>query len=310
MYELYYYQHDPSRISACPVTIHALLHIADSIEDIGPVWTSWAFAMERFCGDLQPAIKSRRFPWACIDNHLLAKAQITQIRLIYDNVSNAFPLVICSVIPNALSGADTTCVFSPPRKPFVPDQELRKKILGALSTRLGRTNSALVKKHTPMELIGWGRVRIRNEGDTLHAYRVQSRTRDARDATFVRYEVLVDKNKHKARKQPSYELQTFYGRLEYVVQVNFDTQTAQRLGLDVLSPDGAVVALAAVLECAIERSHSRLDIHFYRNFGSISVVDLSCVQCVVGRVWDPEAYMWGIVDRSGSLSRALVVVDE
>lgn len=38
-----YYQHDPNRLSACPVTVHALLHIADSIEEMGPIWTYWAF---------------------------------------------------------------------------------------------------------------------------------------------------------------------------------------------------------------------------------------------------------------------------
>ncbi|CDO74857.1 hypothetical protein BN946_scf185004.g7 [Trametes cinnabarina] len=41
-----YYQHDLQRLSACPVTVHALLHITDSIEATGPVWASWAFPME------------------------------------------------------------------------------------------------------------------------------------------------------------------------------------------------------------------------------------------------------------------------
>ena len=78
-----YYQHNPDRISACPMTNHALLHIADSIELIGPVWASWAFPMERFCGQLQPAIKSRRYPYASIDKYVLQHAQLGLIRLIY-----------------------------------------------------------------------------------------------------------------------------------------------------------------------------------------------------------------------------------
>lgn len=76
-----YYQRSPERISACPVTIHALLHIADGIEACGPVWCYWAFPMERYCGKLQPALRSRRFPYAALDRFVLEHAQLTQIKL-------------------------------------------------------------------------------------------------------------------------------------------------------------------------------------------------------------------------------------
>lgn len=79
-----YYQHDPGRISTCPITIHALLHIADSIKAVGPVWCYWAFPMERYCGALQPAIQSRRFPYASLDRHIVEDAQLTQIKTVYN----------------------------------------------------------------------------------------------------------------------------------------------------------------------------------------------------------------------------------
>jgi len=79
-----YYQHDPSRVSACPLTVHALLHIADSIKAMGPVWCYWAFPMERYCGSLQPAIRSRRFPYASIDHYVVEDAQLTQIKIVYN----------------------------------------------------------------------------------------------------------------------------------------------------------------------------------------------------------------------------------
>ncbi|TEB06227.1 hypothetical protein FA13DRAFT_1566913, partial [Coprinellus micaceus] len=53
-----------------------LLHIADSIEQAGPVWTSWAFPTERSCGRLLPAIRSRRHPFANLDNYVVASAQL------------------------------------------------------------------------------------------------------------------------------------------------------------------------------------------------------------------------------------------
>ena len=80
----FYYQYAPKQVSTCPVTVHTLLHIADSIEATGPVWASWVFPMERFCGALQPAIASWQFPWSSINHRLLDQAQLSQIRLLYD----------------------------------------------------------------------------------------------------------------------------------------------------------------------------------------------------------------------------------
>jgi hypothetical protein len=81
-----YYQHRPERLATCSSTIHALLHIADSIEAAGPVWASWAFPMERFCGGLRPAVKSRRFPYSSIDRYLVSSARLTQCQNIYNLV--------------------------------------------------------------------------------------------------------------------------------------------------------------------------------------------------------------------------------
>src|SRR5712664_1171904 len=53
-----YYQHDPERLPACPLTIHALLHIPDQIRWMGPCWTTWAFPIERQCGYFQYSIQS------------------------------------------------------------------------------------------------------------------------------------------------------------------------------------------------------------------------------------------------------------
>lgn len=86
-----YYQHNPDRISTCPLTIHALLHIADSIKAMGPVWCYWAFPMERYCGALQPAIRNRRHPYASLDRHVLEDTQLTQIGTVY-NISQTLSL--------------------------------------------------------------------------------------------------------------------------------------------------------------------------------------------------------------------------
>lgn len=79
-----YYQHDYHRLSTCPLTIHTLLHIVDGIKAMGPVWCYWAFPMERYCGTIQPAICSRRHPFASLAWHVLEDAQLTQIKIYYD----------------------------------------------------------------------------------------------------------------------------------------------------------------------------------------------------------------------------------
>lgn len=41
---------------------HMLLHIANYIQAIGPVWVSWQFTMGRYCGDLSFHLANLRYP--------------------------------------------------------------------------------------------------------------------------------------------------------------------------------------------------------------------------------------------------------
>jgi len=49
---------------------HYILHVADSIQDTGPCWSTWQFPMERTCGMLQPLAKSRLHPYKNLTNHV------------------------------------------------------------------------------------------------------------------------------------------------------------------------------------------------------------------------------------------------
>ena len=79
-----YYKNNPARLSTCPLTIHALLHITWGIKVARPVWTYWAYPMECHCNILLQAIKSRRRPFASINSFVTATAQLDQIRLSYN----------------------------------------------------------------------------------------------------------------------------------------------------------------------------------------------------------------------------------
>ena len=80
----FYYQHNISRLSACPLTIHALLHVGSSIRANGPVWTNWAFPMERYCGDVVRHVRNQRYPYIGINNYATSSAQLAQLKLRYD----------------------------------------------------------------------------------------------------------------------------------------------------------------------------------------------------------------------------------
>lgn len=69
------------------LTVHGLLHIADTIERIGPVWTWWSFPIERQCGHLKRHITDKRHPFSNLDNYIILAAQSKNAKLIY-NIAN------------------------------------------------------------------------------------------------------------------------------------------------------------------------------------------------------------------------------
>lgn len=79
-----YYQYNESRLPVCTLPIHALLHIADDIRAMGPVWCYWAFAMERFCGSLLPAVKSRKHPYSSLAHRVRDIAQLNQLKFVFN----------------------------------------------------------------------------------------------------------------------------------------------------------------------------------------------------------------------------------
>lgn len=79
-----YYQYDESRLSACTLPIHGLLHIAQDIRFCGPVWTSWTFYMERYCSLLQMGLQSRRFPWSGLNRRILHTAYLSTVSIKFD----------------------------------------------------------------------------------------------------------------------------------------------------------------------------------------------------------------------------------
>jgi hypothetical protein len=73
---------------------------------------------------------------------------------------------------------------------------------------------------------------------------------------------------------------------------------ARRLKLE----HATTLFLAAVTPCRIEQKYvNGLETHLYSQEGPLEVIDLNCVQCLVGRVFSRGK--WLIFDRSGVFAR-------
>ncbi|KAJ7086220.1 hypothetical protein C8R44DRAFT_650946 [Mycena epipterygia] len=299
-----YFQYDVKRLPICPLTIHALLHIAPSIKFTGPVWCYWAFSMERYCGSLQPGIRSRRFPWASLDRYVVEQAQLTQIMTVY-NVSSQLSLVEPRTeIPGSFSDPlYPSCILLPPKSPARPDVNQLKTIAAALATRFDARMREVTAALQGALVEEWGKVRWvdSDEGDTMRSCSLGITAEDSRDATYVRYEMLVDKYARFKRREAEYELQTFYGQLTHIYRVHFSSPCPS-LGID----EPTTYILAAIRACTLKPDDHQLrglDIHFYSGYGHLDVIDIISLQALVGRV--PEGNNeWAIVDRSGVLARA------
>jgi hypothetical protein len=85
-------------------------------------------------------------------------------------------------------------------------------------------------------------------------------------------------------------MQNFFGQLDRILLLKLPS--TQRLNLD--EPTTVIVALIKEVKATL-----RNGIYYYKNIGVDEVVDLSMLQCVVGRIQDRGE--WAIIDRSDNV---------
>ena len=115
--------------------------------------------------------------------------------------------------------------------------------------------------------------------------------------------MLVDRYTRHARHKPEYILQTFYGQLQHIFVIHFPSACPE-LGLNNIT----TIILASIRSCVLDNTDSlleKLDIRFYTTDGPVHVIDITSLQCLVGRIRDHKR--WAIIDRSRTLARAVYV---
>lgn len=115
--------------------------------------------------------------------------------------------------------------------------------------------------------------------------------------------MLVDKNARYRNRPVMMEPRTFYGQLMRILVVDVKPIPTA------IPPKttSSTLVLGVIRTCVIDSDHRDLDIHYYKNQGRMEVVEITTIQCVVGRVKDRSHF--GIIDRSGSLARPEFVDD-
>ncbi|XP_006464005.1 hypothetical protein AGABI2DRAFT_145161 [Agaricus bisporus var. bisporus H97] len=288
-YERFYYQYEPGRLATCPLTLHALLHIAWGIKVAGPVWTYWAYPMERHCNTLLPSIRSRRHPYASINAFVVATAQLDQICLTYDLYKELSLSLLeeneeTASIHILTHDSYPSYKLYPPKRVELISPSLRAKIYATLATRLN-TTSTIIQAAIPLDqpILQFGKV-VRLEGDRMMADDLSQSREDTRDATYIK---ALDRYARHRQRAAEFQPQDFYGQLKRILVL--ELPPIARLSLDTPT----VIFFAVVHSLNVVRDNNNIS---YRDVGPIEVVDLNMVECVVGRVWDRNC--WTIIDRS------------
>ena len=118
------------------------------------------------------------------------------------------------------------------------------------------------------------------------------------------YNMLVDRFARQKERRPEFVLETFFGQLEHLFCIRLPE--CRDLGINT----GTTILIAAIRTSVMDKNlnHKGLGLHPYSRLGALNFVDLMNVQCLVGRVRDRNH--WTILDRSGTLARAVYTDDE
>jgi hypothetical protein len=186
-----YYRHAPDRLRVCTLPIHSLLHIADDIEAMGPVWCYWAFPMEHFCGALGRANLNPCFPFVSMDRRVLEVAQLAQIKYMY----NLFETLDLGNRKLAMAtgtryAAYPDSIFVRPRRVITVDGALARQLGAYIGDMYDVDSKAVERRVKDRRLDAWGKMQQTTEGEGLDIITGHSLMPDTetarRDASFVK----------------------------------------------------------------------------------------------------------------------------
>ncbi|QRV91910.1 Transposase family Tnp2 protein [Ceratobasidium sp. AG-Ba] len=319
-YERYYYQYNYNRLPTCPLTIHALLHMPYYIRKTGPLWASWAFVMERFCGHLLPAVKNRFQPYRHLDNAVLRRAQMQVVAHTY-----GLPTLPRSTVKWRNEGGEQMSsrefryedfpkiiLGIPVKKAFPVDVQLTNQLtrfLGPIYRERGITTGAGLRERIDWQsIVSYGRFRMADDGYRIRTasavQRTHSSTGSARDNSFVRFTVLPDENASNDGSDTPYE-EVNYGQLiniyyfEFITDFETNTRDHYLVGR-IRSCQGT-----GFLDAALPENPKVT----FRTLSTPDIFHLMTIDAVIGRI-QVDGGDWAIIDCSRNGARTQFTNDD
>ncbi|KAI0070886.1 hypothetical protein K474DRAFT_1737601 [Panus rudis PR-1116 ss-1] len=248
--------------------------------------------MERYCGILKRALKSRRHPWRNLDHYVHQTACLTQLRFKYtldeelgykvdsDNLKNGertFP-----DYPLSILGSPLNKNYKPTTEEW---HEIAKLINNQLKTHLRSVKNELSRSFSTIP--SWGRVRIAEGGDSIRCLSHENKTGE-RDASCVRY--------------APQENVVAYGQLQRILQCSLPQANFWE------NLSGKTLLLAVITPFRTNGKDATIELTTYRRVNAPVVLDIRHIENVVGRIHTGN--QWAIVDRSDGLAKTIFTVDE
>ncbi|KAG9079769.1 hypothetical protein FRC06_007486, partial [Ceratobasidium sp. 370] len=301
-----YYRNEPDRLRACTLPLHALLHVADDIVAMGPPWCYWAFTMERFCGALVRANKSRRFPYSSLNRHIMEVTQLSQIKLICGlaeelNLEERRENMVVGTRYNGYPNL----VFARPRRLEIIPPLYRNKIATYLSTLIGAEEGLVRREMQLRPFEQWGRMQQVDEtrgGDLVRADQIGRESElITRNASYVKFHSFLDRwDWNRPRTRFANEQKVSFGRVErfVVIDVNFIQRLSERANVPVPHPDPTILAVVSPFPALKRIAESEL-IEYKLTSGKLAqaeIVDVRDIDSLIGRIKTSSASY--VIDRT------------
>ncbi|CAE6444950.1 unnamed protein product [Rhizoctonia solani] len=330
-----HYQYSALRLPTCPLTIHAILHVPFYLRRTGPLWASWAFVMERFCGYLLPAVKNRLRPYENLDNFIHRRAQMRMVSVIHN-------LPSLSVTPlskhHTEEGFELSSreVYYPLCPTIILGIPIKKNVeyTSQLQNQLTKYFGPVYPNLSPEELkngidadsiVRYGRFRMADDGDRIRTSAlIADDDAVVRDNSFVRYSLFPDANAAFRNRRDVPVQEVLYGQVHDIYFVVFvepakDENSSEVETEDEDEDEGELdeeqrrrkpYLLAFIEPCdtgGLDATNPATPVVKYRSMLTSHMVHIHTIEAVVGRV--PQGNSWAIIDRSHNGART-VFVDE
>ncbi|KAG8728070.1 hypothetical protein FRC10_005363, partial [Ceratobasidium sp. 414] len=257
----------------------------------------WVVEYER------PALANQVRPYEYLDNFIRRRAQMQIVSHVHNMPSLIKPITALTLQAGELISSKEEIyddfpdyvLGQPVNRRYRANEQLKRQMTRyfRLAEGGGLTAQQLCDRIDWNTLVRHGRFRMASMGDRVHVANLVQASSIARDNSFIRYELLPDRNAHLRHERDQPIRVIHYGRVQDVFYVEYIRDPATNTRQPYL--------LARVQECNTQRldaADPENPIVTYNRLDSPEIIHLGTVHAVVGRIKVGGRNTWAIIDRS------------